>query len=437
MIRILALLLNILCFSPMALAQEWEHKGEVSLQLRRFENDDLESTEDTGLLVFTRVESVYKDDDHRHVFRGFARVDQKDKDRDFMSFEDVYFSRFFGEQQEWTLLAGYKLFNWTATEAFHPADVVNSRNFDSDIEFFEKKGELTMEVSRQFDWGTFSLFMWPRFEQPQFPGGRSRLGFGSDFGRPQAVNGTETGDTWIPQGGLRFTVGLDDGDLSFHLIHHIDRNFPIVGTANYTFNVFANANIPNDVTALQNNPVPYYFKKTQVGGTLQYAFSRLLVKFEGAYRVFEKDLEILSARDATTTELRKPVDHGEAALGFEYTVPFESTGDTTLFFEVGSILGTTKDERARLGAFQRDALFGLRYAFNDIMGSEVFVSFITDLERDNERLFNLSYSRRLSDVWRIQTGLRIYDAPQKGALPLGLEALDGANHVILNLTRFF
>jgi hypothetical protein len=161
------------------------------------------------------------------------------------------------------------------------------------------------------------------------------------------------------------------------------------------------------------------------------------VKFEGAYRVFEKDLEILSARDATTTELRKPVDHGEAALGFEYTVPFESTGDTTLFFEVGSILGTTKDERARLGAFQRDALFGLRYAFNDIMGSEVFVSFITDLERDNERLFNLSYSRRLSDVWRIQTGLRIYDAPQKGALPLGLEALDGANHVILNLTRFF
>ncbi len=426
------LILGALCFSGEAFSQEWDHKGEVSVQFRQFEDDKIETNEDTGLLIFTRVESVYKGDKTRHVFRGFARVDQKDKDRDFMAFEDVYFSRFFGAQEEWTVLAGYKLFNWTATEAFHPADVVNSRNFDSDLEFFEKKGELTVEVSREFNWGTFSLFMWPRFEQPQFPGDRSRLGFGIDIARPQAVDGTDIGDTWIAQGGMRLTFGLDDGDLSFHLIHHVDRNFPVTGTANYTFNSFFNQNIPDDPAALASAPVPYYFKKTQLGGTLQYAFSRLLVKFEGAYRSFEKDRGILTAQGVL-----KPVDHGEVALGFEYTLPIESSGDTTLFFEAGSILGTTKDERARLGAFQRDALFGLRYSFNDIMGSELFVSFITDLERDNERLYNISYSRRLSDVWKIQTGLRIYDAPQKGATPLGLETLDGANHVILNLTRFF
>lgn len=410
-------------------AQEWEHKGEVSLQLRRFEDDGIERTEETGMLVFTRVESVYKDDDHRHVFRGFARVDHKDKDRDFMSFEDVYFSRFFGEEQEWTLLAGYKLFNWTATEAFHPADVVNSRNFDSDLEFFEKKGELTVEISRQFDWGTFSFFIWPRFEQPQFPGDRSRLGFGSDISRPQAVNGTEIGETWIPQGGLRLTLGLDDVDLSMHLIHHIDRNFPLTGTSNLPL---TQQQVALATASIISNPTPYYFKKTQVGGTLQYAMSRLLVKFEGAYRVFEQEREIF-----TLQGLLKPVDHAEAAFGLEYALPFETVGDTTLFFEAGSILGTTEDERARLGAFQRDALFGVRYAFNDIMGSEIFVSFITDLERDQERLFNFSYSRRLSDVWKIQTGVRFYDAPQKGTVPQGLEALDGANHVILNLTRFF
>jgi len=433
-ILFIALLISTPSLNAMASDEgEWRNRGEVSLQWRQFENDNNDTSIDTGMLIFTRLETQYEDERNRHVFRGFARVDQKDKDRDFMSFEDVYFSRLLDEEESWLVLAGYKLYNWTATEAFHPADVINSRNFDSDIEYFEKKGELTLELSKFTDWGKISFFLWPRFEQPQFPGNRSRLGFGVDLDRPTAVDGTTVGDKWLPQGGVRIGITLDDGDLSLHLINHIDRNFPIIGTANFSFNPVLQRNVPNDSIAFATGPTPYYFRKTQAGGTLQYAFSNLLVKFEGAYRVFDDELPILTAEG-----INRPINHGEAALGFEYQLPFSmGGGDTSIFTEAGSILGTTKEERARLGAFQRDVLFGLRHSFNDIMGKELFLTMIHDVERANERLYNISYSQRLSDLWKIQMGVRVYDAPKKGNVARGLEALDGAHHVLANLTRFF
>lgn len=428
------LLLLSLCFSFLVQGEEeWSNKGEVSFQWRRFDDDKVERTEDTGTLVFSRVEAQYNDDDEKHVFRGFARVDHKDSDRDFMALEDFYVSMFFGEQQDIQLLAGYKLYNWTATEAFHPADVVNSENFDSDLEFFEKLGEPTLELNKIFDWGTLSFFIWPRFERPQFPGNRSRLGFGVDLDRPEAINGTNVGEDWQLQGGARLSYMMDDGDVSFHLIQHIDRNFPLIGTTDYVLNPFTGQNVPTDVTKFTIGPTPYYYKVTQFGGTLQYAFSNLLVKFEGAYRSFEKEVEVLTAEG-----LRKPVDHIDAAFGLEYTLPLNiNGGDTSVFFEGGGIFGTTKEERSRLGVFQRDVFLGLRHSFNDIMGSELFLTMIHDLERKNERLYNFSYSRRLSDLWKMNLGIRIYDAPQKGTVARGLEALDGAHHGIISLTRFF
>ena len=421
-------------FTLSSIAEEkWSNKGEVSFQWRRFEDDKTVESEDTGTLVFSRIESQYESGNIKNVFRGFARVDHKDSDRDFMALEDFYLSRFFGGNQDLQVLFGYRLYNWTATEAFHPADVVNSENFDSDLEFFEKLGEPAFEINKFFDWGTLSAFIWPRFENPQFPGNRSRLGFGIDFSRPQSVTGTNQGEDWVLQGGVRLTYTLDDGDLSFHLIHHVDRNFPLVGTTNYVFNPFLNQNIPLDITSLTVNPTPYYFRVTQAGGTLQYAFSNLILKFEGATRIFEDDLEVL-----TIEGLQAPVDHSEVALGAEYQLPINwGEGDTSVFLEGGGILGTTKEERARLSVFQRDVFLGLRHSFNDIMGSELMLTLIHDLERSNERLYNLSYSRRLSDQWKLKLGVRVYDAPIKGSIARGLENLDGSNHVLMTLTHYF
>ncbi len=412
---------------------QWFNRGEISFQTRQFKNDHNKNTEDTGMLVFSRVEATYKEGPYEHSFRVFARSDARDSDRDFMAFEDVYVSSRFGEDDSWKVLAGYKLFNWTATEAIHPADVVNSRNYDSDLEYFEKLGELTLEVNKEFEWGDVSFFLWPRFENPKFPGSKSRLGFGTAIDRPQMIDGTDVKDNqWVAQGGARLRYLMDDGDLSFHVIHHVDRNQPLTGTTNTTINPLTGAVIPVDINKMRTSPTPYYFKKTQVGGTLQYALSNILIKFEGAYRIFQKDLQVYTA-----SGLQKPVDHGDLAFGLEYNLPEWSLGETSLFVEGGGIVGTTKEERARLSIFQRDVLIGMRHAFNDVMGKEVLLMWVHDIERANEDLVTFSYSQRLSDLWKISTGARIYSAPKKGAVPVGLEVLNNAHHAYLNLVRFF
>ncbi len=422
-----------LVVTPSFAKEEWFNRGQVSFQFREFENDNDENTEDTGMLVFSRVEAKYTGGPFEHSFRGFARVDNKDSDRDFMAIEEFNFSMRFGEGESWKILAGYKLFNWTATEAFHPADVINSRNYDSDLEYFEKLGELTLELNKEFDWGDVSFFYWPRFENPQFPGAHSRLGFGTDISRPQVMDGEEAQDgQWTAQGGVRLRYLMDDGDLSLHAIHHVDRNMPLTGTINYGVNPLTGATVPLDVNRLTTSPTPYYFKKTQVGGTLQYALSSFLLKFEGAYRIFQDAKEIYTA-----SGLQKPVDHGDVAFGLEYNLPEWSMGETSLFFEAGGILGADKDTRAQLSIFQRDVLTGFRHSFNDVMGREILLMWIHDIERANENLITFTYKQRLDDLWNISTGLRVYDAPKKGSVAQGLEVLDGANHAYFNLIRFF
>lgn len=410
---------------------EWSGQGEVAFEFRKFKDDNLKSTEDTGNAIFTRLETRYESEVSKHVLRFFSRVDPKDTGRDFVSFEDAYLSSRLGVNQAVRLLAGYKLYNWTATEAFHPADQINSRNYDSDLENLEKKGELTVEVDFDIPGGVLSFYYWPRFEKPEFPGSKSRLGLGVDLKDPVVVDGTSETGYSVSQYGAMTQFVLGDADISLHAIHHVDRNMPITGTSNYT-TLPVVGTIPVNTTEFTTTPTPYYFKTTQYGGTLQWSLFDVMLKVEGAMRSYDSDKEILTARG-----LRKPIDHQEVAAGFEYTMTMESGIEWTWLFEANSVLGVDKDRRAELSVFQKDVLGGFRLAFNNVMGSELFVSMIRDIERDSESLYNVSYSQRLSDQWKIKTGFRVYDAPQKGSLPMGLETLNEDNHVFVNLLRYF
>ena len=139
-----------------------------------------------------------------------------------------------------------------------------------------------------------------------------------------------------------------------------------------------------------------------------------------------------------TSEFKTPEDHLEAAFGLEYIWAHEESGSETNFiFEGTGIFGPNEANRAAMGVFQRDIMVGLRHAFNDDVGREIFFSFFMDIERDHEYLFNFSYTRRLTDEWKVKTGVRYYDAPVKGAAPRGLETLHNDNHIFLNLIRYF
>ncbi|MCO4793345.1 MAG: hypothetical protein KC493_06530 [Bacteriovoracaceae bacterium] len=431
-----ALIIFSFCFSLYAQDSDYSGQGEVALEFRQFEKDQSELTEDTNISIFTRLEQRYESDPFSHVFRGYARVDKKDQNRAFVALEDAYFSTFLAT--EYKVSAGYRLFNWTATEAFHPADVINSRNFDSNLENLEKKGEITLEFEAPFFDGVFSFYYFPRFEEPEYPGEKSRIS-SVVLQRSVVVDGvdTTTNDYWSPQYGFRVTQSLFDADVSFHFLNHIDRNMPIVGTHKYSTVL-----VPGSVTPLTTESTPYFFRVQQIGGTYQQVFGDLILKFEFANRSFEQETPILTTKSVVLgggSGATKIVEnHTEAAFGMEYIISLEGGVDLNLFAEGNGIFGVDEVERVDMSTFQRDVMLGFRVAFNDLMGKEIYLTAIGDIERETEYLINFNYTQRLSDNWKIKTGVRIIEAPQKNpAIKEGLESLDGDSYLFMNLSRFF
>jgi hypothetical protein len=425
----------------------WSGQGEVAIETRQFQKDDDENTEDTGLAAFARVSTTYEGDALKIEGRGFIRVDQKDSDRDVIILEDAYAQWSFGQNKAWTLTGGYKIFNWTSMEAFTPVDVINSRNLDSDLEKMEKKGELTFSAAWAIFNGDLSVYFWPRYEDPEYPGDKSRLGVGADLQGATWVDESSS-DQFGLQWGARLSQTIEDFDFALHVIQHMDRDHPIVGSAGYTV-VSQGLLLPNTVEM----NIPYYFRVTQAGGTFQYVYDSFVIKLEGAHRDFEEDLNILTAKGGyasafvppvgwvtglSSAGLRKPADHQVVAGGFEYAYTHEGGGESTFYLEGQSVMGTDSETAAELNAFQNDIFAAWRYAFNDVKGKEFMLSFIMDVEREHEFFYSAKYQQRISNNWKFKVGARVYDAPQKGSTtPEGLEILNKDNQIYLNVIRYF
>jgi len=431
-------------FLSFGVSAEVSSFGELALESRVFKDDNNSDTQDWGLGAYSQLEVNYQSGAYSHVFRGTARVDRKDQGRNFVTFEDAYLSARIGGGIK--LLAGYKIFNWSATEAFHSADQLNSRNYDGELENLEKKGELTVEAEFPVHRGTFSLYYFPRFEDPQLPSSRSRIGgAGIDLGGPSVVDGMDanSNERWVDQFGLRTVQYLDWGDLSAYALKHVNRNYPLIGTHQYGDQdlgfPFGSVFLPFDET-----PTTYYLPGWQYGATAQILTDSGVLKFEGAYYKFDEhkpifDLALYDKNSQAAKEdlLQERDEHGEVVIGYEHQLFHDNGTQSTLLFEAVTLLGLNKEERAATSIFQRDVFLGYRFAFNDTMGKELLFSMIADIERSQEFLYNLSYTQRLSNSWKIETSFRVYDAAQKGEFPQGLETLDEASGINLTLTRFF
>ena len=227
---ILAFFSILIIICPFAHA-EFKEQGELSFQTRAFRDDNKDTTEDRAVGMFGRVDLTYAGTNvDKFTFRGYGVMDKKDSDRNFLIIEDCNVSWYLGEEEDKKFSLGYQLFNWTATEVFHPVDVINSRNLDSNMESPEKKGELAVEFTHEIGEGQLSFYFFPKAEKPHYPGTKSRLGAGIALEKPVWVKNHDHRSTngMTPQGAIRFTQTVDNADFSFHILHHLDRNLPIV-----------------------------------------------------------------------------------------------------------------------------------------------------------------------------------------------------------------
>src|SRR5687767_7316130 len=115
----------------LSLPGELSSQGELAFEGRAFRDDALANTTDKSAGLLGRMEWRHEHDAFEQRLRAYGRLDHYDKRRSVLVVEEAWMQVRRGRLR---LRAGVDLVNWTATEAFHPADVINARNLDSDLE---------------------------------------------------------------------------------------------------------------------------------------------------------------------------------------------------------------------------------------------------------------------------------------------------------------
>jgi hypothetical protein len=357
-------------------------RGSVSLETRMFEPDDVGNTEDYGLALTTRLEVKYRSSPWRVVLNGFARLDALDETRNIFALEEATIGYSLGPL---SLTIGSQTLNWSTTEAFHPSDIVNSRNFDSDLANPEKLGEPMVELQLRFLQGSLSAYVMPVRIAPNLVPATSRQSFlpaDAQLAEEKWVdrNGEVSDELFAPQGAVRLSQTIGPADITLHVADHSDRGQP-------TYTLMPSVDNPEVLVA-----TPHYHSVTQVGVSYVQVFGSILFKLEGAMRSFrapEAGAGVPAQRS-----------HEIAAAGLEYTWTTRAGHQATVIAE-GQAVNQDRDIRSQLDPFQRDVLVGYRHFFNDVKGRDLLVLFIADAERPNEYLASLQYGQRLTDQWSI------------------------------------
>lgn len=405
-------------------------RGEVALETRVFVPDDDPATQDANVGLAARLEATHRHRPFRETLRIFGRADAFEQGRAAFYVEEGWVEF----RKRWfRLRVGPQMVNWTATEAFHPADVLNSRNLDSNVENADKIGEPMVWAQFRFWQGALSLYYMPFRMRPRLPGGSSRLSL--------APRNARVGEAlWLDRGGTigagviehqwAATLGQSFGgaDLALQVVQHNDRSQPTVLINPATFDAR-----------------PLFGLVTHVGLTYAHVLDAFVLKAEGAWRMFADvdDLQgrvpaaLLTGARGDPRELARTPDHGQAAVGLEYGWTYGDGGDGTLLLEGQAVLGPSKAQRRALSPFQADVLVGYRHAFNDVHSKELTLGLIVDVERWPEVLGSVRYQQRLSDTWSARASLRVTHAPGGGDRPSGLQALHKSHHATFDLIRHF
>jgi hypothetical protein len=395
---------------------EWKSRGELGLDGRIFLDDDDPITVDKGLGLAGRLELRHRHGAFDEGVRVFGRMDRYDDLRSTLVWEEA-FAQWSSERVR--LRVGLDIVNWTALEAFHPADVINARNYDSDLENLEKIGEpMVALLVRPFGETSITVLAMPYRSEPLLSSPRSRLSFapGYDLSDSRFMvdrNGHVTRDNWGPQAALLVRQVLGSADLTVHALEHMDRSQPAI-----------------ILDPVRGRPLLLYQTVRQLGGTYQQAVGTLLLKVEGAYRHFVDRRDPLPG--SVFGALTELPDHGQLAAGLEWGITHGGGPESTFLLEGQALLGVPLGLRSALSIFQRDVLVGYRLALNDESGKELLLGAIFDTDTLGETLLNLSYLQRLGETWTLRAGVRLFFGDFEP-----FRSLRNADHVRLTLIRHF
>ncbi len=417
------LFLTLIIVSFYASGARLSNKNELTLEGRLFDDDQQAFTEDNNFSLFLRSALTYSRSGFKSRFRAYGRAGLVDQERNIAVIEDAWLAYKF---ESWYLKVGAEVQNWTATEAFHPADIINSQNLDSNLENPEKLGEPIISAEHRVGTGKLSLFILPYQMETVYGPDSSRLsglGENTEIGDALWFDGKTLEEAAVSaeQWGIRFTQTLGGADFALHYLEHYDRLQPLFLSAS------SNPNMPR----------PVYFKSQNAGLTYAHVIDAAVLKLEYNYKDFvEQEEPVFNAALGGNLALSQ-ADHSQLALGLEYNIFHDSGTETALYLEGQGIFGVDDEVAQTLSVFQKDVFIGVRHALNDVMGREIFAFVIVDAEDTSDYMYNFRYQQRLSDIVTLQLGLRIVESGQRANSLLGLHAIERSDHVFINLTCYF
>lgn len=417
--RVLILLFSFNCFALTKFSLE------VDFENRFFLDDSNPQTYSTNHSLSLNPDFKFKEGLFKMRLKGLARVDARDNSKNFIYPEDLWLSLDSGEH---IFKLGYQTVNWSSTEAFHPSDVINSRNQDSNVRNPGKIGELM--ASYKFLFGNSSLFAYfsPLVRDPIFPSSTNQFGFGSQLNDPFYINNDNvlTDDKAIPQFGFKFNTQLSGVDLSFQYLSIVDRSQPII------------LPVCGIVGCTEFDLILPYVQ--QLGFTTQLPLSEFVLKSEFIYKIYDEKFindDLFDQYIAPVFLTKRLVqNHGQLALGLERTSSFSTGSELTVLIEFQRMLGLNDTLIYDASLFQNDGFLGFRYALNNENSSEVFLSSIFDLDHFKQFIIQASYSQRFLDSWKLETGLQMVASEQIDDY-LGVEAIDGSDHFYLSFKKYF
>ena len=402
--------------SAQVVAAKIKSRGEIATVLRAFNPDDDARTDDFDFALTTLLDVKAKQGPFRQAFRAFARTALVEEERSIAFVQDAWIGY---RDSRLELKAGVEILNWTAAEAFHPADIINSRNLDSNIENAEKLGEPLVSARLRFGTGGLTLYYLPARFAPVLPGPQSRLNLaqGQAVGSVKWLNrdGSVSESPFEHQWASRLDQTFGALDIAVHYVDHNDRNQPAL------------------VLNLADQGIrPVFGRVRRLGTTATASIGDWLFKVEADHRAF-RSWDIPMGQLA----LRQlPQNHTAAAVGLEWGWAYESDAEATLLVEGQAMIAPdlTTEEIQQLDPFQRDILVGYRHVYNDTASTEWTLGLIADTHRWGEFIANATYSRRLADEWGLKCSLRSVRAPHTSSL---LNVYDNQHSVQLGISRFF
>jgi len=334
--------------------------SEVGLEVRHhWQNPLLPEQGDGGLSAHFQTEYYNQWDDGRQsfTFKPFVRIDEQDAERTHW---DVREAVWIYAGDGWETRVGIDKVYWGVTEAYHLVDIINQSDILENPDGEQKLGQPLWKVSLERDWGIVDAYLMPYFRKRQFPGEAGRLRTSVPVSNDQALYDNKRKERY-PSVAVRLSTYVGDWDIGLAHFHGTSRS-------------------PRFTPGLDSggNPVlvPNYDIIDQTSIDVQGAIEAWLWKFEAAYRSGQGE------------------SFAAATGGFEYT--FVGIADTDA--DLGLLLELMYDSRDNNATtpFNHDVFMGLRYAANDVAGTEVLGGMVEDWEGQG-RFFNLEASTRLSE----------------------------------------